>query len=293
MRHPRQLRASVAAYPYQLLARACSTQRGRPWPRHRARSTAAKVATAVPAPEATRATGPRRRTRPMQVKPTDPGRLPAEPAQTSRTSPPSLTRTHVWPRVRFDCHRSEHGLCTPSTRRIPAGARSGPAHPLYWVQRARLRRNAVAGCSHICSTEYVVNLSCASREAWSTRSHPAAPLLQHVDTAPEAGPRGAGALGVRPAQRAGVAFSPPTASCWPAPAPTAPCGCGKTRYSRIPMRDSAPTWAHQHGKLRPVHPRRTATQDLHLNRGHAHPGTPCGLAGLGVRCWAGARPRYE
>ena len=52
----------------------------------------------MPAHEATRATGSRRRTRPRQVKPTDPGRLLAERAQTSRTSPSSLTRTHVWPK---------------------------------------------------------------------------------------------------------------------------------------------------------------------------------------------------
>jgi hypothetical protein len=57
----------------------------------------------------------------------------------------------------------------PSRRKICASA------PLYWVQYPRLRRNAVPGRSQACNTEYVVNLSCTSREAWSIRSHPAAP----------------------------------------------------------------------------------------------------------------------
>ena len=180
----RQSRHPSSGGAHQLPARVCSTHRGRPWPRNRARNTAAKATAAVPAAEATRATGPRRPTGPSQVKPTDPGRLPAERAQTSRTSPSSRTRTHVCPRVHsalsskrtraaYTIHASN-----PSRRRICVSA------PLYCVQNPRRRQNAVSGCSHTCSTEYVVNLSCTSREAWSTRSHPAAPLLRHADTAP-------------------------------------------------------------------------------------------------------------
>ena len=116
------------ADPYQLPARACSTQRGRPWPRSRARSTAAKAAAAVPAPEATRATGPRRRTRPMQIKPADPGRLPAERAQTSRTSPSSLTRTQVWPKV-------HSALLSKRTRAVYTSHASNPSRRRIWAQR--------------------------------------------------------------------------------------------------------------------------------------------------------------
>jgi hypothetical protein len=117
----RQLRGiRVTADPCQLPARARSTHRGRPWPRSRARSTAARAAAAVPAPAAARATGPRRRTRPRQVKPIDPGRLLVERAHTSRTLPSNLTRTSRGPKPTPGCCRSARGPCTPAMRRIPS-----------------------------------------------------------------------------------------------------------------------------------------------------------------------------
>src|SRR5262249_37961717 len=49
--------------------------------------------------------------------------------------------------------------------------------------------------------------------------------------------------------------SAPAASCSLPPTPTAPCGCGTYRYSRIPMRHSAPTPGRQHAKTgRNMHP---------------------------------------
>ena len=60
--------------------------------------------------------------------------------------------------------------------------------------------------------------------------------------------------------------SAPTASCWPAQPPTAPCGCGKYRPSCIPMRRCAPTWDHRHDKeWNPLRHRRTAAESLRLN----------------------------
>jgi hypothetical protein len=72
---------------------------------------------------------------------------------------------HVWP-------RDHSGLSSKRTRAVYTIHASNPSRrkicasaPLYWVQYPRLRRNAVPGCSQACSTEYVVNLSCTSREA--------------------------------------------------------------------------------------------------------------------------------
>ena len=174
--------------PHQLPVRACSTQRGRPWPRSRASSTA----------EATRAIGPRRRTRPRQIEADRPGpvavRTCADVAHVGVESHPDPCVAQSPLRVVIEANTAYvHHPCVESQSAQDLGQR-----PLYWVQNPRRRQNAVFGCSQTCSTEYVVNLSCTSREAWPARSHPAALLLRHVDTAPAKAALRHGSIVLRP-----------------------------------------------------------------------------------------------
>ena len=61
-----------------------------------------------------------------------------------------------------------------------------------------------------------------------------------------------------------VAFSP-DGKLLASAGSTAPCGCGKYRYSRIPMRRFAPTWDPDTARMEPVRLRRTAAEGLRLN----------------------------